>query len=150
MGKGLLDYTVVPNFRRLGPKVGKLMPKVKDLLVTADGAAVRELHAEDRGMLFMVAGDSLVSIYVALETMALASYVLAGYFKEQILPIEIKVKGGVTMFPRAGFDDRVANSVRYVTPNMSGFVGIGSAVETDPAWSYLTEQVPVPRVDSAV
>ena len=27
--EGLLDYSVVPNFRRLGPKVGKLMPKVK-------------------------------------------------------------------------------------------------------------------------
>ncbi|MBK5287781.1 MAG: isoleucine--tRNA ligase [Acidimicrobiia bacterium] len=38
---GLLDYTVVPNFRALGPKVGKLLPKVKDILAQADGAAVR-------------------------------------------------------------------------------------------------------------
>jgi isoleucyl-tRNA synthetase len=40
--EGLLDYTVVPNFRRLGPKVGKLMPRVKELLAEADGAAVRD------------------------------------------------------------------------------------------------------------
>ena len=39
--EGLLDYSVVPSFRRLGPKVGKLMPRVKDLLAAADGAAVR-------------------------------------------------------------------------------------------------------------
>ncbi len=39
--EGLLDYTVVPNFRRLGPKVGKLMPQVKEQLGAADGAAVR-------------------------------------------------------------------------------------------------------------
>lgn len=33
------------------------------------------------GMLFMAGGDSLLSIWISLETMALASYVLAGYFK---------------------------------------------------------------------
>ncbi len=38
--EGLLDYSVVPNFRALGPKVGKRMPLVKDALVAADGAAV--------------------------------------------------------------------------------------------------------------
>jgi isoleucyl-tRNA synthetase len=43
--EGLLDYSVVPNFRRLGPKVGKLMPKVKALLADADGATVRDALA---------------------------------------------------------------------------------------------------------
>ena len=32
-------------------------------------------------MLFMASGNNLISIYVALELMALSSYVLAGYFK---------------------------------------------------------------------
>jgi len=36
------------------------------------------------GMFFMVSGSNLVSIYVALELMALSSYVLAGYFKGEI------------------------------------------------------------------
>ena len=39
--EGLLDYTVVPNFRTLGPKVGTRMPRVKQALVAADGATVR-------------------------------------------------------------------------------------------------------------
>ncbi len=44
------------------------------------------------GMLFMVSGDNLISIYVALETMALASYVLAGYFKGETKSTEAALK----------------------------------------------------------
>ena len=40
------------------------------------------------GMLFMAAGTHLVSIYVALELMALSQYVLAGYFKRETKSIE--------------------------------------------------------------
>ena len=32
-----IDYTIVPNFKRLGPKLGKNMPKVKKLLGDLDG-----------------------------------------------------------------------------------------------------------------
>ncbi len=32
-----IDYTIVPNFKRLGPKLGKNMPKVKKLLSDLDG-----------------------------------------------------------------------------------------------------------------
>jgi isoleucyl-tRNA synthetase len=39
--EGLLSYHVVPNFRALGPRVGKSLPRVKELLATVDGAAVR-------------------------------------------------------------------------------------------------------------
>jgi NADH-quinone oxidoreductase subunit N len=44
------------------------------------------------GMLFMVAGSNLVSIYVALELMALSSYILAGYFKGEIRSTEAALK----------------------------------------------------------
>jgi len=44
------------------------------------------------GMLFMVSGNNLVSIYVALELMALSSYVLAGYFKGEIKSTEAALK----------------------------------------------------------
>ncbi len=44
------------------------------------------------GMLFMVSGDNLISIYVGLETMALASYVLAGYFKGEVKSTEAAMK----------------------------------------------------------
>ncbi len=39
--EGLLDYSVVPNFRALGPRVGKLLPRLKELLAAADGGTVR-------------------------------------------------------------------------------------------------------------
>jgi len=44
------------------------------------------------GMLFMVAGSNLVSIYVALELMALSSYILAGYFKGEVRSTEAALK----------------------------------------------------------
>jgi isoleucyl-tRNA synthetase len=39
---GLVEESVVPNFRRLGPRVGPLMPKLKAALAGVDGTAVRE------------------------------------------------------------------------------------------------------------
>ena len=36
--EGLLDYTVTPNFKALGPRLGKLLPRVRELLVALDGA----------------------------------------------------------------------------------------------------------------
>ena len=44
------------------------------------------------GMLFMVSGNNLISIYVALELMALASYILAGYFKGETRSTEAALK----------------------------------------------------------
>ncbi len=45
--EGLLDYAVLPNFRTLGPKVGKLLPRVKELLAGVDGGAVRAALERD-------------------------------------------------------------------------------------------------------
>jgi isoleucyl-tRNA synthetase len=44
--EGLLDYTVVPNFKALGPRLGKLLPRVKELLTEIDGADVRRAFDE--------------------------------------------------------------------------------------------------------
>jgi isoleucyl-tRNA synthetase len=42
-----VTYQVKPNFRALGPRVGKRMPKLKAALASADGAALlRELESE--------------------------------------------------------------------------------------------------------
>ena len=35
-----VTYVTVPNFKRLGPRVGKLMPKLKQAFAAADGAAM--------------------------------------------------------------------------------------------------------------
>ncbi len=44
------------------------------------------------GMLFMVSGNNLIAIYVALELMALSSYILAGYFKGEVKSTEAALK----------------------------------------------------------
>ncbi len=57
--EGLLDYSVVPNFRRLGPKVGKLMPELKELLATTDGAAIRRALESDGGFDLELGGTTI-------------------------------------------------------------------------------------------
>jgi len=44
--EGLLSYRVVPNFRALGPRVGKLLPRVKEILAALDGAEVQRAFDE--------------------------------------------------------------------------------------------------------
>ena len=44
------------------------------------------------GMLLMASGYSLLTIWIALETMALASYILAGYFKRHLRSNEAALK----------------------------------------------------------
>jgi NADH-quinone oxidoreductase subunit N len=44
------------------------------------------------GMLFMASGATLLTIWIALETMALASYILAGYFKRELRSTEAALK----------------------------------------------------------
>jgi isoleucyl-tRNA synthetase len=44
--EGLLSYRVVPNFRALGPRVGKLINRIKALLATMDGAEVQRAFDE--------------------------------------------------------------------------------------------------------
>jgi isoleucyl-tRNA synthetase len=53
--EGLLDYRVVPNFRALGPKVGKRVPAVKEALTRVDGAEVQ--RALDDGGRYALAID---------------------------------------------------------------------------------------------
>ncbi|MFW5876966.1 MAG: isoleucine--tRNA ligase [Myxococcota bacterium] len=56
-----VDYQLVPNFRALGPKLGKRMPKVKKALAEADGSA---LHAqmEERGEVVLDLDDGPVTL----------------------------------------------------------------------------------------
>ena len=56
---GLLDYTVLPNFRALGPRVGKRLPRVKELLAAVDGAAVQAAIDADGHYVLDVDGDPI-------------------------------------------------------------------------------------------
>ncbi|MEQ8836232.1 MAG: DUF5915 domain-containing protein, partial [Lacipirellulaceae bacterium] len=54
-----VDYQVLPNFKLLGKKLGKLIPKVKQALGKADGAALlAEMKANDKVTLD-IEGDSV-------------------------------------------------------------------------------------------
>ncbi len=77
--EGLLDYTVVPNFRALGPKVGTLLPRVKQLLADVDGALVRAALTTDGvysldadGTVVALTADDLEIRAASHESLALA------------------------------------------------------------------------------
>jgi isoleucyl-tRNA synthetase len=56
-----ITYLVQPNFKRLGPRVGKLMPAVKQALQTADGSSLlAQLNAEGKVRLNLA--DSVVEL----------------------------------------------------------------------------------------
>jgi isoleucyl-tRNA synthetase len=57
--EGLVAYDVVPNFAKLGPRVGKLMPQVQSALKAADGAAVRSAFDEDGRYRIEVDGETV-------------------------------------------------------------------------------------------
>jgi isoleucyl-tRNA synthetase len=56
--EGLLSYRVVPNFRALGPRLGKLLPRVKELLAAIDGAEVKRALDEHGKYVLDVDGEA--------------------------------------------------------------------------------------------
>ncbi len=68
--EGLLDYTVLPNFRTLGPKVGKLLPRVKVLLGEVDGAVVRQALATTGTFTLDVDGSEVILTEADLQIRA--------------------------------------------------------------------------------
>jgi isoleucyl-tRNA synthetase len=57
--EGLLSYKVVPNFRALGPRLGKLVPRLKELLDEVDGGEVRRAFDEDGAFRIDVDGEEV-------------------------------------------------------------------------------------------
>ncbi len=57
--EGLLDYSVVPNFRRLGPRLGPRLPAIKEFLAGVDGAEVSRAFAEGRPFEVEVGGEAV-------------------------------------------------------------------------------------------
>ena len=89
------------------------------------------------GTMFMASGDNLASIYVALELMALSSYVLAGYFKEQVKSTEAATK----YFILGAFSSGVllyGISLLYGFSGKMGLVDLATAFTTAPANRILT------------
>jgi len=59
--EGLMAYRVVPNFRALGPRLGKLLPQVKERLAGLDGATVRRA-LEETGRFELEVDDTVVAL----------------------------------------------------------------------------------------
>jgi isoleucyl-tRNA synthetase len=57
---GLIRYSVVPNFRVLGPRLGPKLPAVKAALASADGAEVSRSLEETGSYTLMIDGDAIV------------------------------------------------------------------------------------------
>jgi NADH-quinone oxidoreductase subunit N len=89
------------------------------------------------GMLFMVSGHNLVSIYVALELMALSSYVLAGYFKAELKSTEAALK----YFVLGAFSSGVLLYGLSIVYGMAGKMGLPelAAVFAQPVRSNLLQ-----------
>lgn len=60
-GQQYVQYQIVPNFKRLGPKVGKNMPLVKQTLATADGGALLQVM-QRAGMIAIDVGGQLLEL----------------------------------------------------------------------------------------
>jgi isoleucyl-tRNA synthetase len=58
--EGLVRYSVVPNFRVLGPKLGPKLPALKEALATVDGAEVQRALDADGRYVVVVDGESVV------------------------------------------------------------------------------------------
>jgi isoleucyl-tRNA synthetase len=57
---GLIRYSVVPNFRALGPRLGPKLPAVKAALASADGAEVSRSLEETGTYTLMIDGEPVV------------------------------------------------------------------------------------------
>lgn len=57
--EGLMRYSAVPNFRALGPRLGPLLPGLKDALAAVDGAEVRRALDRDGVYRVTVEGDTV-------------------------------------------------------------------------------------------
>ncbi|MFN3151957.1 isoleucine--tRNA ligase [Bremerella sp.] len=54
-----INYQIQPNFKRLGPRVGKLMPNVKKVLGQTDAAALLNALQSDGAFTLTIEGESL-------------------------------------------------------------------------------------------
>jgi isoleucyl-tRNA synthetase len=126
--EGLLSYHVVPNFRVLGPRLGKQLPRVKELLATVDGTEVQRAF-DDAGEFVLDVDGERVALEPAdveiraeqHEELALAQDGRYAVALDLTLDDELRAEGKAREFSRLlndlrkarGFDisDRV--SVRY-------------------------------------
>jgi isoleucyl-tRNA synthetase len=136
--EGLLSYRVVPNFKALGPRVGKSLPRVKELLAKIDGADVRRAFDLSGSFDLDVDGETVtlgpddVEIRAEQhEELALAQDGPHAVALDLTLDDDLRAEGAAREFSRVLNDLRKAKgfkisdriSVRYhATGNMVGVI----------------------------
>ena len=58
-GDNYISYSVQPNFKRLGPRVGKLIPALKQMLGNADGGALLQQLKDAGVVMLQVSGETV-------------------------------------------------------------------------------------------
>jgi isoleucyl-tRNA synthetase len=117
--EGLLDHTVIPNFRTLGPKVGPRVPLVKEALAGIDPTEVlRDLHEHGQFVLALPDGSSVDLTSDDLEVRARAHEELAlaqgnGYAValDTTLDDELRAEGFARELIRAVNDTRKSDGL---------------------------------------
>jgi isoleucyl-tRNA synthetase len=160
--EGLLEFEVVPNFRALGPRAGPRMPKLKEALAAADGAAVRRALVEDGAFSVEVDGESFslgpteVEVRaVSHEELALAQEGLAAVALDTVLDDELRREGIAREVVRALNELRKATGLEIadrITLELRADGVVKEALERHQEWiagEVLAEDLRVRPLDGA-
>ncbi len=166
-GGGFVDYAVVPNFKALGPKVGKRMPLVKKLLAAADGNALLSQLRRDGKVTLDVDGQSVdltdaeievrlsaregwaaaqgVGCVVILSTEVTEELRREGIAKDLIRSIQATRKA-----IDCGFTDRIEVACQAATPDVAAAIEVhGELIRRETlADSLVVADVPETATDS--
>ena len=137
---GLIRWTVLPNFRRLGPRLGPRVGEVKAALADADGSTLRSRLEADGQV--VVAGETLVAEDLELRAERHEDFALSeegGWAVALDLDLddELRREGLARELVRAINDLRkeegleIADRVRLT---VAGDDGLAEAVEAHRAW----------------
>jgi isoleucyl-tRNA synthetase len=135
-GKEYISYQVQPNFKVLGPLVGPLLPKVKELLGKADGASLMS-QLKETGKITLAVGDKpveLTSEHVQIRLNAKPGWAAAqGKNCVVVLNTEVTpalVQEGIARdFIRVVQDRRKELKLQYTDRIAVGVVGLSSDVQ---------------------
>ncbi len=137
---GLISWTVIPNFRALGPRLGPRVNEVKQALADADGSALQ--HQLEADGFIEVAGERLTADEVEVRASQHEAFALAedsGWAVALDLELtdELRREGTARELVRALNDLRKETGLDIadrITVRLSGPAEITAAVDRHGAW----------------
>jgi isoleucyl-tRNA synthetase len=160
--EGLVEYEVVPNFRLLGPRAGRRMPKLTEALAAADGAAVRRALAEEGafdvevdGETFSLGPDEVEVRAVSHEEFALAQEGLTVVALDTVLDDDLRGEGIAREVVRALNELRKTTGLDIadrITLDLRADGTVKDALERHQQWiaaEVLAEELAISPLDGA-